>query len=252
MRLEHAIRLARRRKCLAFIPFTILGYPDLPRSVSALEFLRNQGAVVYETGIPIGSGWTLETNQVISNALRLAFRQGVGAKDVLQIYSDYRPNLLVAYRPNVYETFETFFHLIRHAVDGVLLEWDSPKYRLISASGTKHGIDIVQAVSPLMPQKTIARKVQAAKGFVYLTSADQTGGALYDVSILQDTVKLIRTYTDLPVCCAFGIRHQEHVRTIARSGADGFIVGTALLEALDENRRTFERLVRELVNAAKV
>jgi tryptophan synthase alpha chain len=55
-----------------------------------------------------------------------------------------------------------------------------------------------------------------------------------DTSRVTDAVARIKRYTKLPVAVGFGVRTAEHARAIA-TGADGVVVGSALVDALRES-----------------
>jgi tryptophan synthase alpha chain len=79
-------------------------------------------------------------------------------------------------------------------------------------------------------------------GFVYYVSITGiTGAATPDASRVGTAVARIKRHTSLPVAVGFGVRTAEHARAIAE-GADGVVVGSALVDALraslDDGRAT--------------
>ena len=72
-----------------------------------------------------------------------------------------------------------------------------------------------------------------SEGFVYaVTRTGITGGAESLPEDLADYLAAVKRASRLPVCAGFGVREPEQVRLIAEH-ADGVIVGSALLEALE-------------------
>ena len=45
----------------------------------------------------------------------------------------------------------------------------------------------------------------------------------------------VRTHTDLPLALGFGISTPDHARTCAAAGADGIIVGSAIVDIIEKN-----------------
>ena len=54
----------------------------------------------------------------------------------------------------------------------------------------------------------------------------------------------LKTVTDKPVCVGFGISKEEQAQQVVRWGADGVIVGSALVKALGEAASPEEGLAR--------
>ena len=60
-----------------------------------------------------------------------------------------------------------------------------------------------------------------------------TGSAAPDPTAVHEQVNTIRQSTDLPVAVGFGVRTPEQAKAIA-DGADGVVVGSALVNAITE------------------
>jgi tryptophan synthase alpha chain len=72
-------------------------------------------------------------------------------------------------------------------------------------------------------------------GFVYYVSITGiTGSAAPDAGKVAGAVARIKRHTKLPVAVGFGVRTAEQARAIAQ-GADGVVVGSALVEALRQS-----------------
>jgi tryptophan synthase alpha chain len=126
------------------------------------------------------------------------------------------------------------------------------------------------------PFEAVAREVGLA--VVYLVApttrparrrmiAERTGGFLYCVSLVGVTgarsalpstigrlVRDVRAVSPVPVAVGFGVSRPAHVRAIARAGADGVVVASALVDALGPAGDDVERmagLVRELAEATR-
>jgi tryptophan synthase alpha chain len=59
----------------------------------------------------------------------------------------------------------------------------------------------------------------------------------------------VRGGSPVPVAVGFGVSRPSHVRSIAKAGADGVIVASALVDALGADGRNLDglrRLVRDL------
>jgi tryptophan synthase alpha chain len=65
-------------------------------------------------------------------------------------------------------------------------------------------------------------------------------------------IEAVKRVSPVPVAVGFGVSRPEQVRALARAGADGVIVASALVDALGDDGRDIEalaRLVRSLREA---
>jgi tryptophan synthase alpha chain len=113
---------------------------------------------------------------------------------------------------------------------------------------------VVYLVAPTTPPARRAIVAARSGGFLYCVSLVGVTGAR---SSLPPTVgKLVRDVTavsPVPVGVGFGVSRAAHVRAIAKAGAGGVIVASALVDALGPNGTdiaAMERRVRELAAAA--
>jgi tryptophan synthase alpha chain len=111
----------------------------------------------------------------------------------------------------------------------------------------------VYLVAPTTPPARRAEIAARSGGFVYCVSLVGVTGAR---TVLPKTVgRLVRDVvaaSPVPVAVGFGVSKPAHVRAIAKAGADGVIVASALVDALGEEGRDIDglaRLVRELRGA---
>jgi tryptophan synthase alpha chain len=78
--------------------------------------------------------------------------------------------------------------------------------------------------------REIARKTQ---GFLYLVSVTGVTGARSEVSArVQGLITAIKSETDKPVNVGFGVSSADQARQLKSWGADGVIVGSALVKLL--------------------
>jgi tryptophan synthase alpha chain len=95
------------------------------------------------------------------------------------------------------------------------------------------GIALVQMVTPVTPSARLAMLARESEGFVYAVTMTGTTGR--DVAVpdaVLDYLDRVRVAAAVPVCAGFGIRHAAQVSRLA-GHADGVIVGSALVEALE-------------------
>jgi tryptophan synthase alpha chain len=108
------------------------------------------------------------------------------------------------------------------------------------------GLALVQLVSPLTPDARLRAVCAASRGFVYAVTTTGTTGREHALPRdLPAYLARVRAAATLPVCAGFGIRRAEQVRDLAPH-ADGVIVGSALVEAIErgEDPEGFLRSLR--------
>jgi tryptophan synthase alpha chain len=96
----------------------------------------------------------------------------------------------------------------------------------------KTGLNFVRLATPTTDDKRLPAVLNNTSGFVYYVSITGiTGAAAPDADKVRAAVARIKRHTALPVAVGFGVRNAESARAIAE-GADGVVVGSALVEAL--------------------
>jgi len=96
------------------------------------------------------------------------------------------------------------------------------------------GLGLVQLVSPVTPLERMKQIVSRSDGFVYaVTLTGTTGKKTADPKLVEDYLKNIKAHSPVPVCAGFGIRQASQVSALAGM-ADGVIVGSALIEAIEQ------------------
>jgi tryptophan synthase alpha chain len=99
----------------------------------------------------------------------------------------------------------------------------------------KAGLNFIRLATPTTDDKRLPAVLANTSGFVYYVSITGiTGAAAPDPAKVKDAVARIKRHTRLPVSVGFGVRTAEHARAIAE-GADGVVVGTALVEAVRQS-----------------
>ncbi|KAH9323498.1 hypothetical protein KI387_018137, partial [Taxus chinensis] len=107
--------------------------------------------------------------------------------------------------------------------------------------------------TPTTPTERMKKIVEVSEGFVYLVSITGVTGARASLaSHVEFLLRDIKQVTTKPVAVGFGISKPEHVQQIAEWGADGAIVGSAMVKLLaeasspEEGLKHLETLTRNL------
>ncbi len=246
-RLESTLRAARP----ALAAFVTAGYPDRTGFPDLLRSVARAADVV-EIGVPFSD--PMADGVTIQRASRAALDAGVTLEWILgTLAADAErpktPLVLMSYlNPLLQFGFERLAAAARAAgvcgaiVPDLPLEEAAP----LRAAFDAHGLALVQLVTPVTPAERLARAVAASRGFVYAVAVvGITGGNAALGPAAAAYLDRVRAISPVPVLAGFGVREAAHVRAVA-AHADGAIVGSALIEALergDDPERFLESLL---------
>jgi len=94
------------------------------------------------------------------------------------------------------------------------------------------GLNFIRLATPTTDERRLPAVLAHTSGFVYYVSITGiTGAAMPDTGRTVAAVERIKRHCLLPVAVGFGVRTPEQAAAIAR-GADGVVVGSALVNAL--------------------
>jgi tryptophan synthase alpha chain len=116
----------------------------------------------------------------------------------------------------------------------------------LAAALDPHGLALVQLVTPATPSERLRMICAGSQGFVYaVTKTGITGAGAQLPAELATYLDAVKRASRLPVCAGFGVRDATQVQSIG-AHADGVIVGSALVEALErgEDAAAFLRALR--------
>jgi tryptophan synthase alpha chain len=95
---------------------------------------------------------------------------------------------------------------------------------------------VVYLVAPTTPPDRRAAIAARSGGFLYCVSLVGVTGARTTLpSTVGRLIREVRAVSPVPVAVGFGVSRPTHVRAIAKAGADGVIVASALVDALGPN-----------------
>jgi tryptophan synthase alpha chain len=102
-----------------------------------------------------------------------------------------------------------------------------------SAGSRTAPLSFIRLVAPTTPPGVVRQIAATAQGFIYYVAAMGVTGARAEMrATTLDEVTALRSACDVPVAVGFGVSSPEHAAAIA-GVADGVIVGSALIDALD-------------------
>jgi tryptophan synthase alpha chain len=170
-----------------------------------------------------------------------ALKSGQNVKKTLAAVREFRngddatPLVLMGYYNPIYVYgVESFLADAKAAgVDGLIVVDLPPEEDTeLCLPAVKAGLNFIRLATPTTDDERLPAVLTNTSGFVYYVSITGiTGAAAPDASKVATAVARIKRHTALPVCVGFGVRTAAHARAIAE-GADGVVVGSALVEAV--------------------
>lgn len=233
------IRATFERQPGALVPFLTVGDPDLPTTVDLAVALAERGAGVIELGLPYSD--PIADGPTIQASSQRALDRGVRLKDVFTVVRGIRersdvPLVLFTYCNPIYRYgLERFLAEAATAgADGILMPDIPPEEATdLRETASRFGLDVIFLVAPTSTPDRIATICKASGGFVYLVAATGVTGARTQLAEgLAERLTLVKQCSDLPVAVGFGVSTPEQVAAIRAMGADGVVVGSALVERI--------------------
>jgi len=224
------------------------------------------GADVIELGVPYSD--PLADGPVIQAAATRALENGATLDKVIAMAKKTidngkgvkAPIVMFTYFNPIYQRgVEKFVQQIADAGARGLLIPDVPLEETYETSKicSKYGIDLVLLSTPTTPTERARQIALNTKGFVYLVSVTGVTGMQTNVaSRVEELVADLRKVTDEPIAVGFGVSNAGHAKQIVNWGADGVIVGSALVRALgeaaseEEGLKAFEEKAKEIRSGA--
>ncbi len=215
------------------------GDPDLKTSSEIMLKLEEKGADIIELGIPYSD--PLADGPVIQLAASRALSGGTTPSGVFNMLSALKEKLSIPVIIFTYSNLlfnrgmECFCDEAAQAGAAGLVIPDLPidEAEKLSPIAEARGLDLVLLVAPTTPEERMKRISMSSKGFTYLVSVTGVTG---ERSVLQERVgclvKQIKECCTTPVAVGFGISDPKHVRQVRSWGADGAIVGSALVKRI--------------------
>ncbi len=237
-----AFALAKAQSRAALMPYFTLGYPNLETSLAVIEAAARSGADLLELGMPFSD--PLADGPTIQRSTQVALEQGMnltrclGAVQTLRQRGVTQPLLLMGYyNPILSYGLKAFVAAAAAAGANGLIVPDLPLEEAAELESELQAarMALVYMLAPTSTPARIAAAAQHASGFLYLVSLTGVTGARTGISAgLADFVGRVRQATDVPVAVGFGIATPEQAQTVGKL-ADGVIVGSALINTVDQN-----------------
>jgi len=238
-RIEKRFAALKAEGRAALVTFLMAGDPDTETSLAIVKALPKAGADVIEIGMPFTD--PMADGPAIQAAGLRALKAGARMTKTLAMVREFRagdndtPIVLMGYYNPIYiYGVDKFLADAKAAgVDGlIVVDLPPEEDDELCLPALKAGLNFIRLATPTTDDKRLPAVLTNTSGFVYYVSITGiTGSAAPDAGKVSAAVTRIKRHTKLPVAVGFGVRTAEQARAIA-AGADGVVVGSALVDVL--------------------
>jgi len=252
----------------AFVPYLAAGDPNYEDSLAYVEALAAGGADAIELGLPFSE--PIAEGTTIQNAIVRALESGMTVERYFEFVSDLDvdvPLVCMTYYNLIYQygSSEGPRDFVARSADVgiegfVVPDLPAEEAEPLRAACDEFGLDLVFIVAPTTTTERLERMREQVSGYVYVQARLGVTGARDDVDDATDKSLARIADWDVPKAVGFGIKTGEHAERIVGSGADGVIVGSALVDIVAEGYENgdpaeeiagrLEALARELKQGA--
>ena len=235
-------RLREKGKRPALVAFITAGDPDYQTSLDLACALPEAGADIIELGMPFTD--PMADGPAIQRSSLRALHGGQTMIKTLELVRSFRasghetPIVLMGYYNPIYSYGSERFvqDAMEAGVDGLIIVDLPPELdRELCIPALDAGLNFIRLATPTTDEKRLPAVLANTSGFVYYVSiAGITGTQAPDLEHVRGKVTRIKAHTDLPVCVGFGVKTAQQAGIIG-SYADGVVVGSALVNAIEEN-----------------
>jgi len=240
----------------AFVPYLAAGDPDYDSSIEYVEALARGGADVIELGLPFSE--PIAEGPTIQSAVVRALEGGMTPDRFFEFVEDLDvdvPLVCMTYYNLIYQYGESEAQraadasgepaskgprpFVERAAEVGLSGFVVPDLPAEEADPLREacdefGLDLVFVVAPTTRGDRLDRIMSQVSGYVYVQARLGVTGAKDDVSDhTEESLARLSEY-DVPKAVGFGIKTGDHAERIVAAGADGIIVGSALVDIVAE------------------
>jgi len=246
------IEAAIRENEPALITYVTAGDPSLEDTKAYVEALDRGGADLIELGMPFSE--PIAEGPTIQAAINRALAAGTTPDGFFELVEDLEteaPLLVMTYynmilqfgsEPDVRPFVERAAEV---GLSGIIVP-DLPAEEAdpLRDACDEHGLDLVFIVAPTTEGERLETIMSQVSGFAYVQARLGTTGARGDVSTAtHQSLERLAGY-DVPKAVGFGVSEGDHAAEIVSAGADGVIVGSALIDIIADSDDTAEGVDR--------
>ncbi|TQV75568.1 tryptophan synthase subunit alpha [Aliikangiella marina] len=238
----------------AFVPFVMLGDPNLDLCYQIITTLIDSGADALELGIPFSD--PIADGPVIQAAAIRALENEATVARCFNLIANIRKDypqipigLLVYSNLVVGNSVDNFYRQASESgVDSILVA-DVPTLeseRFINAANSNN-IQPIFIATPNATEETLKKVAHLGAGYTYLLSrAGVTGTETQAEMPVEGIIDSLKRFGAPPSLLGFGISSPAQVKQAIESGADGAISGSAVVKIIEQHKDDPATLLNKL------
>lgn len=237
----------------AFVPFVVAGDPDFETSLEIVKTLVENGADALEIGFafsdPIADGPTVQDADLRALNSGMTTDKGFVFVKRIREFTSIPIGLLVYYNLIYKRGIDLFYKQASENGVNAILSADLPPEEASDAvkAAKKYGVDQIFLAAQTTTNQRLKTISKFSSGFTYLVSVMGVTGARSEVkNSTVDLIKRVRDHNDLPLMVGFGISKPSHVNEVIEAGAEGAIVGSAMIDIIAQNLNNKEKMLKEI------
>ncbi len=244
----------------ALIVYFAASYPN---ANATLRFMRACRGDIIEIGIPFSD--PVADGPVIQRAYAYALERGFRVRDAFEIVKKFKEDddrsvvIMTYYNPVYTMGMREFLEAAAESgADGMLivdLPSDSEEIPEYADICRDLNLSPVMLAAPNTSAERLSRMNEVAD-VIYLVSTYGVTGARKEIAkIAFDSLRRVKDAVDKPVIIGFGVSKKEHVESLMSAGADGVVVGSAVVDMINRNLNDVEKaekLIKEFTESLKV
>lgn len=247
----------KKSKEKVLILYLVGGYPDIETSKQIIETAIKSGADIIEVGIPFSD--PMADGPVIQQAFSDSLRKGIKpldcfglVKSVKTNYSD-TPIVIMTYSNILYSNgLNRFLRQAKNSkIDGFIIpDLNYEEANDFVESTRDLNLATIFLTSPNTDIKRLEKISSISTGFVYMVSVyGITGSTNRFESYTFESIKRTKSVTTkhrIPLAVGFGISTPADATKMIKAGADGIIVGSALIKLINQYKDNKEAMLLNL------
>ncbi|MBZ6494742.1 tryptophan synthase subunit alpha [Natrinema longum] len=237
------VEAAIRENHPALVTYITAGDPSLEDTKAYVEALDRGGSDLIELGLPFSE--PIAEGQTIQAAINRALAAGTTPDGFFELVEDLEteaPLLVMTYYNMIlqYGSEADVRPFVERAAEaglsGIIVpDLPAEESDPLREACDDNGLDLVFIIAPTTEGERLDSIMSQVSGFAYVQARLGTTGARANVSgATHDSLARLSEY-DVPKAVGFGVSKGEHATEIVEAGADGVIVGSALIDIISSS-----------------